>query len=96
MSHEHDIGDSVRLQAVFRDHDGTLTTPTTTTLKIKDPSGNVETVANGSLSTGTTGVKYYDYTVDEAGQWWFRFEASGNIVAVEEKEFQVKARQVTS
>jgi hypothetical protein len=90
----HDIGDTVRLQASFRNFDGDLTSPTTTTLYIQDPSGVVTTVNNASISSGGTGVKYYDLAVDEAGTWWYRFKAAGNLVAEEEGSFRVRNRQV--
>lgn len=91
---EYDIGDKVLLRVTFRDTDGDLTTPTTTTLRIMDPSGNVTVVNNASISTGGTGIKEYEHTVDEAGEWWYRFNGSGNIVAAEEATFRVRAQQV--
>lgn len=90
----YDIGDQVRVQASFRDLDGDLTNPTSTTLKYKDPSGNVTTVNNGDISNDGTGVKYYDITVDEAGQWWYRFSGTGAVVAAEEAFFTVRPQQV--
>jgi len=94
MKEVYDIGDTVRMQATFRNLSEALTTPTTTTLYVQDPSGNVSTIANASLSSGGTGVKYYDFTVDEAGTWWYRFKAAGNMVAEEEGSFKVRNRQV--
>lgn len=94
MGDTYDIGDQVTVQATFRNTAGTKTNPTDTTLKYKDPSGNVTTVNNASLSTPSTGVKTYDIAVDEAGQWWYRFAGTGAVVAAEEGTFDVRPQQV--
>ena len=94
MTTKWDIGDAVILQAIFKTSDGTLTNPTTTTLYIRDPSGNVTTVANGSLSTPSTGTKTYTLTLDEAGTWWYRFTGTGAVVASEEGSLIVRGRNV--
>lgn len=94
MHEEFDLGTSVHLRATFRKRVAgvlTLTTPTTTTLKIKKPSGTVTTVNNASLTTESTGVKTYDTAAtDEAGDWWVEFTGAGNMDVVKEYMFRVK------
>lgn len=94
MTDTYDIGDQVTLQATFRNLAGALTNPTATTLKYKDPAGNVTTVNDGDLTTASTGIKTYAVVVDEAGQWWYRFSGSGAVVAAEEGSFTVRPQQV--
>lgn len=93
MLDEYDLGAAVTVQATFRKRVTgvlTLTTPTTTTLRFKDPSGNTTTVANAALTTVSTGVKSYDIVTDEAGDWWYEFTGAGNMDAVKEGMFRVK------
>lgn len=93
---EYDVGDEVFITGTFR-HPTTdaLTTPTTTTLRHKDPTGNVATIADGALTTVSTGVKRGSFTVDEIGKWWIRISASGNLTAEQEAYLIVRPRQVT-
>lgn len=93
MHDVYDLGNAVTVQATFRKRIAgvlTLTTPTTTTLKYRDPSGNIATVNNADLTTVSTGVKSYDIPTDEAGDWWYEFTGSGNMAAVKEGWFRVK------
>ena len=95
MTDTYDVGDQVTLQATFRNTAGVLTNPTTTTLKYKDPSGNVTTVNDGDITSVSTGVKSYNVIIDEAGQWWYRFSGAGAVVAAEEQSFNVRPQQVS-
>lgn len=93
MLDEYDLGAAVTVQATFRKRIAgvlTLTSPTTTTLKYKDPSGTVTTITNANLTTVSTGVKSYDIVTDEAGDWWYEFTGAGNMDAVKEGMFRVK------
>lgn len=94
MNDVYDIGDEVTMQATFRNEDGDLTTPTATTLRYMDPSGNVTVVNNAALTSGGTGIKKYAITVDEEGDWFFRFTGTGAVTAAEEGRFKVRPQQV--
>jgi hypothetical protein len=78
----YDVGETVVLSATFRDENGDLATPSTTTLYIQRPDGTVDTVENASLSTPSTGVKTYNDTCDARGVTWYRFKGvnGGNTV----------------
>lgn len=93
MHEEYDLGTTVTVQAEFRKNISgvrTLTTPTTTTLIYRDPSGNETTVNNAALTTVSTGIKSYDIPTDEDGDWWYQFTGAGNMQAVKEGTFRVK------
>ena len=88
MTNRYDLGDMPRIEANFTS--GTFACdPTTVTLKIKPPSGVIETISSGQLTNPSMGTWYYDKEVDEVGQWWYRFEGDGIIVATEEAYFIV-------
>jgi len=86
------VTDTVRLNAEFRDFDGTLTDPTTVTLKHKDPSGNTATLTNASLTNPIDGQWYYDLDVDEAGTWQYSWEGAGVVDKYEVDTFQAIAK----
>src|SRR5690348_1916267 len=76
---------------------GTDTDPATVTCRYKDPSGTVTTLVYGSdaaLMRDGTGKYHVDITASTAGNWWYRFEASGTVVAANEAEFVVSLSQI--
>lgn len=92
---EYDAGTTVTVQAEFRKNINgvrTLTTPTTTTLIYRKPDGTEVTVANGALTTVSTGVKSYDIPTaqSEDGDWWYQFSGVGNMQVVKEGMFRIK------
>lgn len=87
MPNVYDTGDKIRLTATFTVDDA-VTDPTTVTVKVLDPSSN-ETSA--TPTNPSTGVYYYDVSLDEAGDWYYRFEGTGAAVAAEEVTFNVRA-----
>jgi len=106
---QHDIGDAVRLWAVFRDIDGVQADPTAVTLIVRDPSGNDATVSNSSAVAGDvtaaatatgqtladeTGVYKADVTVDEAGFWQYEWTGTGAVAEVIPGWIEVRRRRV--
>jgi hypothetical protein len=91
MSNIYDIGDSIRLTGTFR-VSGVLTDPTTVTLTVTDPSSNVSTYtyALAQVTNSSTGIYYYDLTVDEAGLWKTKWTGTGTCISVEEDVFYVR------
>jgi hypothetical protein len=91
----YDIGDMIRLSGSFTNSAGTATDPTTVTLKVKDPSGNIDTYtyALSEVTKDSTGAYHKDITIDEAGQWYYRFVGTGTVAAAEEGEFEVRDSQ---
>jgi len=65
------IGQSVILQATFKDTDGVLVDPSSVTLTIEDPDGTVTTPAPTNQSTG---VYQHSLDLDLAGDWDYRWE----------------------
>jgi len=85
MPNTYDVGDSVRVRGIFT-VTGTATDPTIVNLKVRDPSGNVDSfsLAGGTVTKETTGNFYRDVFLDEAGQWWYEFFGSGTVLAADE------------
>lgn len=75
-------GCQVRVTSTFTDFNGANTDPTTVTFKIHSPSG-LETTrtygVSGITKTGT-GVYYSDITLDEEGEWTYRWVGTGTLV----------------
>lgn len=76
---------------------GTDTDPTTVKCFYKDPNNLVTTLTYGTdnaLVRDTTGKYHVDISATIAGNWWYRFEASGAVVAANEAEFTVSLSQI--
>lgn len=88
----YDVGDTVRLKATFKDIGGTASDPTTITLRVKDPSGNIDsyTYADADLTKSATGVFYYDLALDESGTWVYEFTSTGTPALMEDDDFVVE------
>jgi hypothetical protein len=87
----YQIGDMLRLQVSFTDADGAAVDPTTVTLTVLEPDANETSYTYGAaeVEKESTGVYYYDLTVDQAGIHFFRWSAGGAYVAVDEGSFKV-------
>lgn len=81
------VGNTYRLRGTFRTVLRILANPTTVTLRIEDPDGNVEVVASGSITNESTGVYYYDFAPDQAGRWYYRFIGAGAVIATNPETF---------
>jgi len=75
---------------------GTATDPTTITLKIEDPSGNVTayTYALAEIVKDSTGNYHKDISLDESGYWHYLWIGTGAVEAVDEDYLVVRTRQV--
>lgn len=72
-----EVGQRVRLTATFRNQASALANPTTVTIRVRRPSGAVETLDETNDSTG---VYTAEVVVDAAGQWVATAIGSGNGV----------------
>lgn len=96
-----EIGTRVRLIGKFKDFQQQPGSPTTVTLKVRDPSGTQTTpaiTANTQAEDGVTpevGTYFGDVTVDATGVWLYRFEGVGLIETTGEGEFYVDATSFT-
>jgi len=95
MANVYDKGDLIRLTATFT-VSTTPTDPTTVTLKVKDPSGNVATYtyALAEITKSSTGIYYKNISLDEAGYWYYQWTGTGAVESVEEDYLMVRTRQV--
>lgn len=92
------VGDSERITITITSFDGAAADPTTLTLEIKDPSGNVTTYtyAGGDITKSSTGVYYKVLPVyDEAGRWDWEWQAAGAVNVVSHGSRYVQAQLVT-
>ena len=84
----YDKGDKVRLSATFS-VSGVNSDPTAVVLKVKDPSSNIATYtyALAEITKSATGIYYKDISIDESGEWYYRFEGTGAVEAADESRF---------
>lgn len=89
------VGTTVKVSCTFAVA-GTLTDPTAVTLKVKDPSGNVDTYTygGGTVTKASTGSYYKAIVVDEAGFWNVQWTGTGSAAGVDEGGFRVTASDV--
>jgi len=85
----YDIGDLVRAAATFVSTDGvTPADPSTIDFLILNPAGTVSTyrylAAAASVVRQATGAYWREFTLDQAGSWFYRCQATGGVQAAEE------------
>jgi hypothetical protein len=95
----YDVGDSIRLSAVFYDEDGDAVDPTTITLKVKDLVPATTSYVYGvdaEVIKDRVGHYHADLVITGAGDgyWYFRYEGTGTAVAAEEMKFKVDKKNV--
>lgn len=83
------VGDARQLTNTFK-VDGTPTDPTTVTLEITDPTGNVATYTHpATVVRASAGVFYKDLPVDEDGVWEFKWTGTGAATDIATGTFTV-------
>lgn len=88
----YDVGDRVRVYGVFTDLAGVDTDPTTIVCKYQDPAGTETTVTYPtSIVKASTGRYYLDIDLNAAGTWYYRWVATGAVVAAGEQSLIVRA-----
>jgi hypothetical protein len=94
----YDVGDLARISALFEDADGTDADPSAVAFHIEDPSGNVEDYAYGASPTeivrDSIGNYHIDISIDEPGDWHYRWVATGSGQGAQEGQLMVRPRQV--
>ena len=91
----YDIGDLVTLTGTFTDAptNGTVHDPTTVSVTIREPDGTATTYVYGTdaeVTKASTGVYNCDWSIDQSGQHFYRWFATGTGQASEESSFLVK------
>jgi len=92
------IGDVRRMTASYQDSDLAYVDPTTITLHIVDPSGNITTYiyeTDAELVKDSTGQYHADYSLDEAGIWKYDWVATGTVQGTEGGSWMTLANVVT-
>ncbi len=92
---EYDYGDAPVLTGEFRAREtGALTNPTTVVVKVRPPSGVVATytgVSTPAVTNPSTGVYQLQVpAVTAVGDWFYRFEGTGDLIDNAEQRFTVK------
>lgn len=88
--HTYDIGDRVGASATFL-YEGHVVDPTTVTCSSRAPSG---LVADHTVARIALGVYRALIDVNEWGEWYYRFDGEGAVIAAEEGRFVVRRRRV--
>lgn len=88
------VGDTARLQCYFY-VGSSLTDPSTISLVVEDPSGNLDTYTySGTVSKTGTGDYYKDVPLDEEGTWHWRWVGTGTVAAADEDELEVRRSEI--
>ena len=91
------VGARVRLSVTFTNSAGTAADPTTVTVKYRNgPSGAVTTkvyVTDSEVVRTGTGAYYIDVSVSAEGVWYYRWTATGTVVAADEDVFTADETQ---
>ncbi len=93
----YDSGDSIRLSAIFTDTAFVTGDPTTVLFAWRTPAGTTGTAQYGvgtAIVRQATGVYTFDTAVGQAGSFWYRWQATGTLVAAEEKSFTIRQPRV--
>ena len=83
----YDIGDQVRLSALFTNAAGVGTNPTKTLLLVRAPDSD-ET--EPTIVSDGNGAYHYDLSLDEAGKWHWRWVGTGTVETASEGELVVR------
>lgn len=90
MTCTFDIGDYIRIDATFVSG-SSLIDPTVVNLEIREPNGTRTVfVYPATVFKKSLGIFYRDVYMNDAGQWWYRWYASGTIISEEEQYFYVR------
>jgi hypothetical protein len=98
MANVYTSGQQIRLVGTFKNAAGTVTDPTGVVLKYRDPvTGTVTTKTYGvdAIVKDSTGVYHFDLTLSNPGEWWYRWESSGAIVASDEERIMVEGTRMS-
>lgn len=91
-----DIGDTVRLSAVFTNMEDAPADPTVVTLRIRKPDGTITvlTYAAAQITRDGLGEFHYDYPIAVSGDHYYRYEGTGNVATASETFFRVNKSKI--
>ena len=88
MANSYTKGQRIRCSGAFTDTaSGAYVDPATVTFRTKDPSNNLSAHVYGvdpNVVKTATGRYRYDLLLDEAGDWWLRWEGTGSNETAQE------------
>lgn len=93
----YDVGDLVTVSAAFTDVNGDPADPAAVSLAFEDPAGTVTTYVFGTdpeVVKDSVGNYHVDIDADSAGDWHYRWIATGAGQGAQIGQFAVKPRQV--
>lgn len=71
--------------------------PTAVALFVEDPNANVIPIASNLIVRTGTGAYYYDFLPTIAGEWRYKWQGTGNVVATSrDTKFYVKGSELVS
>lgn len=92
----YSVGDRARCSVQFTDMGGLAADPTTVVAKYKAPAGTVTTKTYGDdeeVVKAGTGFYYIDVDLSAAGEWYYRFNGTGAVVAAGEQLLRAAVTQ---
>jgi hypothetical protein len=96
MANDYAKNSLVRVSSEFT-VSGVDSDPTTVKCFYKNPTNTVTTLTYGvdnALMKDATGKYHVDINATLVGNWWYRFEATGSVVAANEAEFVILPSQI--
>ena len=89
-ANRYQIKTLIRIACQITDLDGAPVNPPELTLLIKNPR-KIEKVftLDDDIQQEADGIYYSDYTLDEEGSWYYRWEVGGALPVSDEKELIV-------
>lgn len=88
-------GDTRRIAGAFTNAADTATNPDSVTLRVTKPDGTARVVTYNAGSPtevvqASTGNYYYDLVLDQVGEWFYQWEGTGAVMAIEPGQLLVK------
>lgn len=98
MAKTYDIGNIIRLKVAFTDLSGNPVDPTDVQLNVRPYGGDLQTFTylDSQVLRLGVGIYYYDYTPLVAGLFYYRYIASGAVVAAGDSSFNVSSSPASS
>lgn len=87
----YEPGSQVTLSVAFTNAAGQPAAPTTVKLRVLDPTGAETDYTGDQLTNGGTGLYSAAIAVAISGNWRYRWEATGSVIAAQDGAFRVLA-----
>lgn len=94
---ERDVGDGARLRGSFTDLSEVAADPTTVVFRMKEPDGTLTVYTSGvdvELVNDVVGGFYVDWTFTAEGEYYWRMEGTGAVIAAAEEYEHCRRSQI--